>query len=146
MAWVAWKKFLHKLSSKDGKLKSSLGRWIQPNPTRQFEAYISPDNKLRMRNKLGQWNFFELEKIPRKSRTYLTWTCHTTHELSALDTPTDVLHVSSTRISVANPSAWIHQETPAPPDTSKWYVTKSRHSAQLTGKVTLIMPDKEIQA
>jgi hypothetical protein len=47
-----------------------------------------------------------MEKILRKSRTYLVWTGEPAEKPPAIATPTDVLHSTNTRITVANPSGW----------------------------------------
>jgi hypothetical protein len=145
MAWAAWKKVLRKISNNDGKLRYSLGRLIQPNSIRQFQAYITLDNKLRLRNELGKWDLLELEKTLRKLRTHLLWKSHPTHKPSTLDTPTDVLNFSSSRVTVANPAQWIACQTTAAKKSPKWYETAETNTSHLIGNISMIMPDEDIR-
>jgi hypothetical protein len=71
---------------------------------REFKAYITEEEQLITRNKDGEWVAYELEKVLRKSRTYLKWTGRKSSSPPGSATPTDILHKTNSRITVANPS------------------------------------------
>jgi hypothetical protein len=143
MAWTAWKNFLQKISSPTGKLKTGLGRWTQPNTSRQYKAYITDENRLILRNDQGAWEILTLEKTLRKSRTYLLRTKTATTEPPEYATPTDILHISTTRITVANPSTW-KIDTKESLQTD-WYKTSTTNTAHIIGSITMIMDDGDIE-
>jgi hypothetical protein len=55
MAWKAWKRFLHRISSPTGKLKTNLGPWIKNNPSRRFFAYISRTDHTLWMHQESSW-------------------------------------------------------------------------------------------
>jgi hypothetical protein len=85
-----------------------------------------------------------MEKILRKSRTYLVWTGEPAEKPPAIATPTDVLHSTNTRITVANPSGWknvIFRELAV---KAPWYKTSAENTNHLIGNITMIMDDDDI--
>jgi hypothetical protein len=87
-----------------------------------------------------------LEKKLRKSRTYITWTNQPADEPSMLDTPTDVLHYSSTKITVANPPQRSISELKVAPMIVKWFETSAANNSHLIGNITLIIPAEDIKS
>jgi hypothetical protein len=88
-----------------------------------------------------------MEKKLRKSRTYLLWTREPADKPPATATPTDVLHLTNTRITVANPSGW---KNPAKPkelvSTAQWYKTSAPTTTHLIGNITMILEDDDISS
>jgi hypothetical protein len=116
------------------------------NTNQQFQAYIAPDDKLKMRNAHGHWESFMLEKKLQQSRMYITWTNQPADEPSMLDTPTDVLHYSSTKITVANPPQRSISELKVAPTIVEWFEMSAANNAHLIGNITLIIPAEDIKS
>jgi hypothetical protein len=143
-AWLAWKKFLYAISSPSGRLKRQLGSWVKPNLYRQYHAYIAEDDSLLMSDQQGHWETFTMEKEFRKSRTYLIWTRGPAQAPSAPATPTDVIHITDTRITVAAPSKWKSENKSKPTTATQWYKTSAPNTTHLIGNITMILEDDDI--
>jgi hypothetical protein len=143
-AWATWRKFLQKFTTPAGKLRKELGRWTQPNNSRIFQAYTTPTDQLIMHDESGLWWSFELEKKHRKSRTFLVWTKTKSSEPSTTHIPTDVLHISETRITVANPTNKLPEEIEGQ-EPNKWYELATANTCHLIGKINLTMPEEDIE-
>jgi hypothetical protein len=99
-----------------------------------------------MKNQNGQWETFTLEKQLRKSRTYLLWTRSTSTQPPDTAIPTEVLHTTNTRITVANPFQSNEKAvTQALPQTI-WYKTTAPHTSHLIGNISMIMEDEDISS
>jgi hypothetical protein len=104
MAWMAWKRFLLRLSSPTGKFKTNLGPWIRLNPTRRFQAYINKqDNSLWLQHG-NSWTTHRYTKGFRKSIRYsaLREPQHNIIPPNTL-TPTEIIHSNDESITVAHP-------------------------------------------
>jgi hypothetical protein len=103
------------------------------------------DNTLWILKDGSTWEVFTLEQLFRKFRVYSTQEKkESVSEPPMSAIPTDILQITDHTIKVVNPADWKTGKSNPQINNIPWFRLSSKIMSQITGEITMIMPEEDI--